>query len=1175
LKLAACIGNQFDLETLAIVRENSSEEVASELWSALQEGTIFPISESYKFFQGEIDSAEAETVAVNYRFLHDRVQQAAYSLIPQERKKTTHLDIGRLLSKNISPEQQDINIFKIVNHWNQGIELIADSTEREHVIQLNLRAGEKAKSSAAYTAALKYFQTALSLLDLGSWQTNYLLTLKLHESKAEVAYLTGDFELMETTIEQVTDRSSDFLDLLKVKEIQIQAKMAQTQHLSALNIGINFLALLGIEVPESPQVEDLQVELAAISKEMEGKAIATLADLPLIEDRNQLAKVKILESLLPTCYQAKPSLFPWVVCKLMQLSIQHGNTVRSAHIYSCYGIVCILILQDVTSAQEYGKLACHLDLNPKTGNGVNGTFATGACIAHYSVHAKQSLPLLLNAYQAGLETGNFQYAGMGISYRSQYLYLIGHNLSALKREMTTASHALATMKQEHTLAWIRAFEQAILNLLGESENPWELIGKAYNEKKSLPLQIAANDRMALHCIYLNRLILCYLFERIPQAVENAALAESYLDGVICLLDEYAWNFYDSLTQLARYSDVEISMQKSILEKVETNQKKIQCWATHTPINGQHKYDLVVAERHRILGERLEAMEFYDRAIAGAKENEYIQEEALANELAAKFYLDWGKETIAEAYLQQAYYCYAQWGAKAKTDALEQRYPELLKPILQSDRKSFSSGISISRITSTSHSQTSTVTNISSILDFSSLLKASQTLSGEIELDRLLSTLMKIILENAGATKGALLLTSETGLTVKAIATRDNEELQLNSVHQSILLEDYQDLPSGLINYVRRTTQTTLLDTQTAQTQFATDNYLLRFSPQSLLCLPLLERGNLIGILYLENTIAANAFTSDRVEILDALCAQAAISLTNARLYQQAQQALQDLQEAQLQLVQNEKMATLGNLVAGVAHEINNPVGFIGGNVDAAQEYLQDLLYALELYQQKSPSSDAELAEELEDLDLEFITEDFPKLIASMRTGCDRIRNISTSLRTFSRTDTNAKTEFNLHEGLESTLLILKYRLKANEHRPAIEIFKQYGNLPEMKCYAGQLNQVFMNLVANAIDALDESNEGKTFAEIERAPNRITIATDFVPSKNSVRVRIADNGTGMPEEAIAKIFEQGFTTKGVGKGTGLGLAIAHQIITEKHGGEIVCHSELQKGTEFIISLPLNF
>ena len=308
-----------------------------------------------------------------------------------------------------------------------------------------------------------------------------------------------------------------------------------------------------------------------------------------------------------------------------------------------------------------------------------------------------------------------------------------------------------------------------------------------------------------------------------------------------------------------------------------------------------------------------------------------------------------------------------------------------------------------------------------------------------------------------------------------------------------------------------------------------------------------------------------------MEILNLLCSQAAIALENAQLYRQAQQALTDLQQAQLKLVQSEKMATLGNLVAGVAHEINNPVGFIAGNVGAAQNYLQDLLFILSLYEENTSVPNF-IAEEIENLEPNFIAEDFPKLIASMQAGCDRIRHISTSLRTFSRTDTDAKTEFNLHEGIDSTLLILKYRLKANEERPAIEIVKEYGEIPPIQCYAGQLNQVFMNLLANAVDALEESNAGMTFAEIKKAPNRITIATELSADRQHVLVKISDNGTGISEEVQAKIFQQGFTTKAVGKGTGLGMAIAHQIV-ESHKGTISCRSELGKGTEFIISLPV--
>ena len=267
------------------------------------------------------------------------------------------------------------------------------------------------------------------------------------------------------------------------------------------------------------------------------------------------------------------------------------------------------------------------------------------------------------------------------------------------------------------------------------------------------------------------------------------------------------------------------------------------------------------------------------------------------------------------------------------------------------------------------------------------------------------------------------------------------------------------------------------------------------------------------------------------------------------------------------------MASLGELMAGIAHEINNPTGFIKANIEPAREYVRDLFGLIDFLLQKCSSDTASIQEELEAVDLEFIREDLPKLLHSMRVGIDRIGDVSDSLRIFSRDDRDRKVAFDLHDGIDSTLLILKHRTKGNENRPAIEIVKNYGNIPEIDCFPGQLNQVFMNLLANAIDALDEANKGKTFAAIKANPNRITIETKILGS-DGVQVCIQDNGCGMKPDTRARIFEQGFTTKEVGEGTGWGMAIAKSIIEEKHGGAIACHSELGQGTEFIISLSLH-
>ncbi|QKQ76639.1 GAF domain-containing protein [Nostoc sp. TCL240-02] len=1181
LKLAACIGNQFDLLTLAIVSEQSETETAASLWKALQEGLVLPTSEVYKFFQDSGHDCNSNPLNSNlqvpiYKFLHDRVQQAAYSLIPDEEKQFTHLKIGQLLLQNTSESQQEERIFEIVSQLNCGITLITQPSERQQLAQLNLNAGRKAKEATAYGAAIHYLKSGMQLLTINSWEIAYELTRSLYEEAAEATFLNNEFEQMESLIQVVMEKTTTLLDRVKVYEVQLQADQVRNQSFKAIAIGRELLAQLGVTLPESVTPPDIQQSVVNTLSTLAGRSIAGLVNLPLMNDPKALVALRIMASIAPAIHQVAPYLFPIIACEEVNLSLKYGNAPLSAPGYADFGIV-LNICNQLESGSEFGQLALLLVDRFQAKSVQSMTiFKVAALNQCNQQHVRTSISLLQESHSFGLETGDFFHVLASMIFKLFYVYLSGTEvLEILLADIKAYEFNFA--KNQRLLNWSNIVCQSIKNLTEYSDNPECLIGEDCQEEQLLSALIKENDELTLHIFYLSKLTLSYLFENFPAAVENANQGEQYLNGGAGMLSVTVFYYYDSLSRLAIYPTAEPSQQEQLLLKVGENQEKLQLRAKFAPMNFQHKFDLVEAERHRVLGEKIAAIELYDRAISLAKENEYIQEEALSNELAAKFYLDWGKGKIAQVYMQEAYYCYARWGAKAKAEDLEKRYPQLLAPILQGQhhRLQLSSTVEASSFPhQTIHTNLSS-SSISEALDFATIFKASQVLSSEIQLEQLLTTLLQVVMENAGAKKAALLVLQQGDLVVKAIASI-NKGVTLVSIPLSVS----EDIPITLVNSVKHSLKTVVLDDVTAQTDFIGDSYFMQQQPKSVLCTPMLNQGKLIGLLYLENPLTIGVFTSDRTEVIQLLCTQAAISLENARLYQESQnyahqleRSLQELEHTQLQMVQNEKMATLGNLVAGVAHEINNPIGFLKGSLNNAEEYIQDLLAHIQCYQQHHPTSAIAVIEHGEEIDLEFLTQDLPKLVSSMKVASERIKDISISLRTFSRADTTEKVACNLHEGIESTLLILKYRLKANEKRPAIEVITEYGKLPPVKCFLGQLNQVFMNILANAIDALDTSCEGLSFAQAQANHHQILIHTEVSSEQNMVAIRIKDNGQGMSEEIRSRIFDHLFTTKEVGKGTGLGLAIARQIVEETHNGRLRCNSVLGEGTEFVIEIPV--
>lgn len=1165
LKLAACIGAEFDLNTLVIVSEKSQATTATALWQALQKGLVIPTTKIYKFFT-EAESEELFNVSGNptYRFLHDRVQQASYSLIPEPQKKQTHYHIGKLLQQNLPEIEKEEKLFDIVGHLNLAQELITQPREREALARINLAAAQKARNSTAYSAARSFVQIGLNLLAADCWENQYELALNCYVNAAEIAYLNADFETMEVLANQVLESAKIVLDQVKIYQIKISARTTQNRMLEAIAIGQNALKQLGVEFSAEPDSALTDEALKTLAVQLQDTQIEQLVNLPVMKDPQTIAAMELLALLFPPVYQASPGLQPLLCSTLVSLSLNFGNAPASTIGYAGYGMVICAFLGEVEQGYRFGCLALSLlnRLNVRQFKPMTLLWFANF-IQHRQEALRATLSNLKEGYLVGMEIGDFLTAGYNMAVYFYNNFFAGVGLEDLEAEIETYCVVLNKAKQNSPVLYLKMTQQMLQNLMGIAPQPELLVGTSYNEVAMIAQYQKDNEISGLAYLYTYKIILDYLFHHPQNALTYIAEANLALKAAGGSIQTPIFNFYAALTYLSLCNHQSETDQVNTLKIVETHRTIIEQWTEYAPKNYPHKLFLIEAEKYRILGQKSEAINLYDQAIAGAKQNQYLQEEALANELAGQFYLDWGKEKVAAGYIQEAYYCYVQWRAKAKVADLEQRYPQLLSPILAPSHLTGFSPQSITGevIASTTHSSN----RISDALDLATLLKASQAISSEIHLDKLLTIVLEIVMANAGANKCVFLLKQDLNLKVRALI----EFGKSPEILSSVTLESSLDVPITVVNTVKRTLKPLVLADARINPRFMTDSYIQKSQPKSVLCSPLINQGKLFGVLYLENHLTVGAFTSDRVKVLSLICAQAAISLENAHLYQTAQQALTELKEAQLQIVQSEKMSALGNLVSGIAHEINNPVNFLQGNINPALDYIHDLFDLLALIQEKYPNLDPEVQEKIEAIELDYIQEDLPKLIDSMQEGVKRINDISNSLRTFSRADTDRPVACNIHHGLDSTIMLLKHRLKSNENRPEIKIIKDYSDWPMLECYAGQLNQVFMNLLSNAIDALEESNQGCKYGDIN---NQIIVKTELSSDQQQVIIRIQDNGVGMSETLQSKIFEHLFTTKAVGKGTGLGLAIARQIIVEKHSGTLAVNSTLGQGTEFTISLP---
>jgi PAS domain S-box-containing protein len=899
LKLSACIGNQFSLEILAILHKKSQMLTAYELQPAIASGLIIPIGDEYKiplmwsFGEMLTDNSNMLDIftpqipkTILYKFSHDRFQQTAYNFIPGEDKKSVHFQIGYLLWKNVKEKDLEENIFEIINHINEGLYLITEQIAKYEVAKLNLRAGIKAKQSAAHELALSYLKKGLTLLGADSWNTQYNLTLELHVETLEALYINTKYDEIEQYSIPALAQAQEILDKIQVYEVKILCANAKLEQDKAIDIALEALGELGIKISPAFKEGEIEIQIRDYLNLIDRKnGIEYLDSLALMTDKYKIKAIQILQQIMFSTITTNLPLHIQVVLTQIELFMEYGNPPQSAAAYIYYAMLVCGVVKDIDWGYKFGKFSLDLLKNSHITRAELAKLEPIVALLYYgfvwcwkeSIRKEEAQNNLLHGFFKGLESGNNNFASMVAITYCLIRFFGGYDLQEVTQDYDKYTREIEKAKLEYSTHYIKMCQKIVAYLIiNDKTDSYIIAGNTLEEEAEYrDYWLKTNNQMLLFILHISKLILSYLFKKYDIAVDRATIAQEYIESSSGYLIAPQYNFYASLALLADAINYNAEQKVAALSKVKDNQDLMMAWVQHCPENFQHKYDLVAAETARILGENWQAQELYEKAIQGAKKTEFIHEEAIAYERAAEFYLDLGRSEIGQLYLKNARHCYSRWGAIAKVKALEIEYPQLLMGVTH--RKEVSS-INITESTGGTNSPA---------LDLRTVIKASQVLAGEIKLEQLLAKLMKTVIENGGAQTGFLILDRDNNWVIEAEGKVDTDDINiLKSLPIDTVDTDSQIplLSVSIVNYVARTQESLVLNDAAQTGQFIRDPYIVATQAKSVLCIPLLDRGNLNGILYLENNLTADAFTPDRLEVLKLLSAQAAISIQNAQLY---------------------------------------------------------------------------------------------------------------------------------------------------------------------------------------------------------------------------------------------------------------------------------------------------
>jgi PAS domain S-box-containing protein len=864
LRQLACVGNVVEIATLTMVFEESAEEIHTALQEAARAGLILRLEGSYAF-------------------LHDRIQEAAYALIPEDERAGAHLRIGRVLLASLTADGLAEHLFYVANQLNRAA-LLIDRDEKTLVATINLRAGRKAKASAAYASARAYCSAGMALLDERDWDSRHELTFSLWRECAQCELLTGNFVKAEQLIGELLQRGASNIEFAEASRLKVDLDVLRGEYPQAVDSALTCLRRFGIDLPAHPTWEQVQAEHETVWQTLSGRPIESLIDLPLMNDQELQAAMQVLSALFVPAYHANFQSFCVLACRMVKVNIQHGvSSGPSAHAYATIAFILGPVFHRYDLGYRFAKLAC--DLVEK-----HGFIAYKARVYHamglaafWTQPIAVAIESMRTTSRTAIETGDLSFAVAGMDTFVKGLLFRNDPLDAVWRESEMVLDFARQARFGDGADFVLS-QRFIANMQGRTDT-FSTFSEAHFDQAAFEAQLTADASAATICTYsILKLKARFLSGDYAEALAAANKVKPLLSTAIAdFWGQLDYCYYAALTVAALYEKASDDEQTRWRELLAEHREQLREWAGNNPPTFADKHALVSAEIARLEGRALDAMQLYEQAIQSARENGFVQNEALAHEVAARFYAARGFEVIAHEYLGKARNCYDRWGAVGKVKQLDERYPHL-----QGERLPASTS--------------STIGTPVRQLDVETVVKASQALSSEIVLPKLIERLMRIAVEHAGAERGLLILLREDKPQIEAAATTGQGGVEV-TVRQAAITPG--DLPQSMLHYVFRTRERVVLDDASVRNLYSQDEYVRAKRPRSVLCLPIVNQMKLIGTLYVENNLTPRAFTSDRIAVLELLASQAAISLENANLYA-------GLQRSEAYLAQGQSISHTGS-----------------------------------------------------------------------------------------------------------------------------------------------------------------------------------------------------------------------------------------------------------------------